>query len=60
MRRRTAGNPGMLDRSAVRTKRGVKSGARRVQKHKGVAKPLMVALSTIMIDELGAGPARGS
>ena len=36
------------------------TGARRVQKHKGVAKPLMVALSTIMIDELGAGPARGS
>ena len=30
------------------------------KKHKGVAKPLMVALSTIMIDELGAGPARGS
>ena len=60
MRRRTAGNPGMLDRGAVRTKRGVKSGARRVQEHKGVAKPLMVALSTIMIDELGTGPARGS
>ena len=34
--------------------------ARRVQKHKRVAKPLMVGLSTIMIDELGAGPARRS
>ena len=29
-------------------------------KHKHVAKPLMVALSTIVIDELGDGPARGS
>ena len=27
MRRCTAGNPGMLDRDAVRTKRGVRSGA---------------------------------
>ena len=27
MRRRTAGNPDMLDRGAVRTKRGVRSGA---------------------------------
>ena len=33
---------------------------RRVQKHKGVAKPLMVALSMIMIDELGDGSAHGS
>ena len=33
---------------------------RRVQKHKRVAKPLMVELSLIMVDELGDGPARGS
>ena len=32
---------------------------RRVQKHKRVAKPLMVALFIMMIDELGDGPARG-
>ena len=32
----------------------------RVQKHKRVAKPLMVELSLIMVDELGDGPARGS
>ena len=31
-----------------------------VQKQKRVAKPLMVELSIIMIDELGDGPARGS
>ena len=37
---------------------GVRS--RRVQKHKRVAKPLMVALFMIMIDELGDSPARGS
>ena len=30
------------------------------KKHKRVAKPLMVALSMIMIDELGDGPARRS
>ena len=30
------------------------------KKHKRVAKPLMVALSIIMIDELGDGPARRS
>ena len=33
---------------------------RRVQKYKCVAKPLMVALSMRMIDELGDGPGRGS
>ena len=37
---------------------GEYSGPRHVQKHKRVAKPLMVALSTIMIDELGDGPTR--
>ena len=31
-----------------------------VQKQKRVAKPLMVELSIMMIDELGDGPARGS
>ena len=41
--------------------RGNKNGVtRRVQKHKRVAKPLMVELSIVMIDELGDGPARGS
>ena len=37
-----------------------KRRARRVHKHKRVAKPLMVALSTIVIDELGDGPASRS
>ena len=37
-----------------------KPRSRRVQKHKRVAKPLMVELSLIMVDELGDGPARGS
>ena len=37
-----------------------RSRTRRVQKHKRVAKPLMVALSMIMTDELGDGLARGS
>ena len=34
--------------------------SRRVQKNKRVAKPLMVALSMVMIDELGDGPVLGS
>ena len=34
--------------------------ARRHQKHKRVAKPSVVALSIMMIDELDDGPSRGS
>ena len=44
----------------VRNNSGFIYLARRVQKHKRVAQPLMVVLSTIMIDELGDGPSRGS
>ena len=36
------------------------AGRTRVQKHKRVAKPLMVELSMMMIDELGDSPARAS
>ena len=44
----------------VRNNSGFIYLARRVQKHKRVAQPLMVVLSMIMIDELGDGPSRGS
>ena len=44
----------------VRNNSGFIHLARRVQKHKRVAQPLMVVLSMTMIDELGDGPSRGS
>ena len=42
------------------TQKGRRGRTRRVQKHKRAAKPLMVALFLIMIDELGDSPACGS
>ena len=48
-------NPSYNDEDELPTRKG-----RRVQKHKRVAKPLMVALPMIMIDELGDRPALGS
>ena len=57
-------NCGDLDGEEVGRSNGFPMGgekrARRVQKHKRVAKPVMVELSMIVIDELGDGPARGS
>ena len=51
---------GLFQRGCGQVPAGEVLVARRVQKHKRVAKPLMVELSMIMVDELGDGPARGS
>ena len=62
--RSTTGAPSPVISKASTTRtdfiRRLVTSARRVQKHKRVAKPLMAELSMIMIDELGDGPARGS
>ncbi len=50
----------LTPRSRLRRRRIAEFESRRVQKYKRGAKPLMVALSMIMIDELGDGPARRS